>query len=134
MKNKSIQSIMLGLATISIILVSNGIVSYAQTNSSDITVGYNSSISNSSSTTVNNATSTPSDNPVVQSIDAAIKAIKDGDKDSGKKSLLKAEEALEGKSDLADAEKRVEASLAALKDGDNNAAISHAEEAKKSLS
>jgi hypothetical protein len=133
MKNKSIQSIMLGLATISIILVSNGIVSYAQTNSSDITVGYNSSISNSSSTTVNNATST-SDNPVVQSIDAAIKAIKDGDKDSGKKSLLKAEEALEGKSDLADAEKRVEASLAALKDGDNNAAISHAEEAKKSLS
>ena len=134
MKNKSIQSIMLGLATISIILVSNGIVSYAQTNSSDITVEYNSSISNSSSTTVNNATSTPSDNPVVQSIDAAIKAIKDGDKDSGKKSLLKAEEALEGKSDLADAEKRVEASLAALKDGDNNAAISHAEEAKKSLS
>ena len=134
MKNKSIQSIMLGLATISIILVSNGIVSYAQTNSSDITVGYNSSISTSSSTTVNNATSTPSDNPVVQSIDAAIKAIKDGDKDSGKKSLLKAEEALEGKSDLADAEKRVEASLAALKDGDNNAAISHAEEAKKSLS
>ena len=75
-----------------------------------------------------------SDNPVVQSIDAAIKAIKDGDKDSGKKSLLKAEEALEGKSNLADAEKRVEASLAALKDGDNNAAISHAEEAKKSLS
>ena len=134
MKNKSIQSIMLGLATISIILVSNGIVSYAQTNSSDITVGYNSSISNSSSTTMNNATSTPSDNPVVQSIDAAIKAIKDGDKDSGKKSLLKAEEALEGKSDLVDAEKRVEASLAALKDGDNNAAISHAEEAKKSLS
>ena len=124
---------MLGLATISIILVSNGIVSYAQTNSSDITVGYNSSISNSSSTTVNNTTST-SDNPVVQSIDAAIKAIKDGDKDSGKKSLLKAEEALEGKSDLVDAEKRVEASLAALKDGDNNAAISHAEEAKKSLS
>jgi len=124
---------MLGLATISIILVSNGIVSYAQTNSSDITVEYNSSISNSSSTTVNNATST-SDNPVVQSIDAAIKALKDGDKDTGKKLLLKAEEALEGKSDLVDAEKRVEASLAALKDGDNNAAISHAEEAKKSLS
>ena len=125
---------MLGLATISIILVSNGIVSYAQTNSSGPTAGYNSSISNSSSTTVNNATSTPSDNPVVQSIDAAIKAIKDGDKDSGKKLLLKAEEALEGKSDLVDAEKRVEASLAALKDGDNNAAISHAEEAKKNLS
>lgn len=134
MKNKSIQSTMLGLATISIILISNGFVSYAQTNSSGIAIGSNSSISNSSSTTVNNATSTPSDNPVVQSLDAAIKAIKDGDKDSGKKSLLKAEEALEGKSDLVDAEKRVEASLAALKDGDTNAAISHAEEAKKSLS
>ena len=133
MKSKSTVSLILGLATISIILISNGVVSYAQTNSSDLTVGYNSSISNSSSTTVNNATST-SDNPVVQSIDAAIKAIKDGDKDTGKKLLLKAEEALEGKSDLVDAEKRVEASLAALKDGDNNAAISHAEEAKKSLS
>jgi hypothetical protein len=35
----------------------------------------------------------------------------------GKKLLLKAEEALEGKSDLVDAEKRIEASLAALKDG-----------------
>jgi hypothetical protein len=133
MKNKSIQSIMLGLSTISIILVSNGIVSYAQTNSSDLTVGSNTSVSNSNSTTVNNATSTPSNNPIVQTIDTAIKAIKDGDKDTGKKSLLHAEETLEGKSDLVDAEKRVEASLAALKDGDNNAAISHAEEAKKSL-
>ena len=83
---------------------------------------------------MNNATSTPSDNPVVQSIDTAIKAIKDGDKDSGKKSLLKAEEALEGKSDLVDAEKQVETALAALKDGDTNAAISHAEEAKNNLS
>ena len=133
MKNKSFQSIMLGLATISIILVSNGFVSYAQTNSSGLRSGSNSSISNSSST-VDNATSTQSDNPIVQFIDKAISAIKDGDKDSGKKLLLKAEEALEGKSDLVDAEKRVEASLAALKDGDNNAAISHAEEAKKSLS
>jgi hypothetical protein len=132
MKNKSILCIMLGLATMSIILVSNGIVvSYAQTNSSDLNIGSNST---SNSTTMNNATSTPSDNPVVQSIDSAIKAIKDGDKDSGKKSLLKAEEALEGKSNLVDAEKRVEASLAALKDGDTSAAISHAEEAKKSLS
>jgi hypothetical protein len=134
MKNKSIQSIMLGLATISIILVSNGFVSYAQTNYSDPAAGSNTSNSNSSSTTVNNATTTPSNNPVVQSIDEAIKAIKDGNKDSGKKSLLQAEEALEGKSDLVDAEKRVEASLAALKDGDANGAISHAEEAKKNLS
>jgi hypothetical protein len=128
MKNKSIQSLMLGFATISIILISNGVVSYAQTNST-------MDMSNSTnSTTANNATSTSSDNPIVKSIDDAIKAIQNGDKDSGKKSLLKAEEALEGKSGLVDAEKRVEAALAALKDGDTNAAISHAEEAKNNIS
>jgi len=128
MKSKSTVSLILGLATISIILISNGVVSYAQTNST-------MAMSNSTnSTKVNNATSTSSDNPIVKSIDDAIKAIKNGDKDSGKKSLLKAEEALEGKSGLGDAEKRVEAALAALKDGDTTAAISHAEEAKKSIS
>lgn len=134
MKTKSISSIMLGLAaTISIFLISNGIVSYAQSNSSEVTLGTNTSISASNSTQVNNATS-QSDNPTVQSIDAAIKALNDGDKDTAKKLLLKAEESLEGKPDLEGAEKRVEASLAALKDGDTNAAISHAEEAKKNLS
>jgi hypothetical protein len=93
----------------------------------------NTSISTSNSTLANNATS-QSDNPTVQSIDAAIKALNDDDKDTAKKLLLKAEESLEGKADLVDAEKRVEASLAALKDGDINGAISHAEEAKKNLS
>lgn len=133
MKTKSISSMMLGLvATISIFLISNGIVSYAQSNSSEVTLGANTSISASNSTQVNNATS-QSDNPTVQSIDAAIKALNDGDKDAAKKLLLKAEESLEGKPDLEGAEKRVEASLAALKDGDTNAAISHAEEAKKNL-
>lgn len=130
MKSKSTVSLILGLATITIILISNGVVSYAQTNST-----MESAMSNSTnSTTANNATTTSSDNPVVKSIDDAIKAIQNGDKDSGKKSLLKAEEALEGKSGLGDAEKRVEAALAALKDGDTTAAISHAEEAKKSIS
>ena len=133
MKTKSISSMMLGLvATISIFLISNGIVSYAQSNSSEVTLGTNTSISAYNSTQVNNATS-QSDNPTVQSIDAAIKALNDGDKDAAKKLLLKAEESLEGKPDLEGAEKRVEASLAALKDGDTNAAISHAEEAKKNL-
>ena len=133
MKTKSISSMMLGLvATISIFLISNGIVSYAQSNSSEVTLDTNTSISTSNSTQVNNATS-QSDNPTVQSIDAAIKALNDGDKDGAKKLLLKAEESLEGKPDLENAEKRVEASLAALKDGDTNAAISHAEEAKKNL-
>ena len=131
MKNKSIQFLMFGILS-SIILVSHGIASYAQTNSSNPTIGTNTSISSSNSTA--NSTSIQSDYPVVQSIEKAIKAIKDGDNKSGKKSLLEAEEALEGKSDLVDAEKRVEAALAALKDGDTNGAISHAEEAMKNIS
>jgi hypothetical protein len=121
---------------VSILIFSNGIVSYAQTNVLNLTT--NSSMSNTTtavnSTGINNTTSSTSDNPVVQSIDAAISAIKSSDNKAGKKLLYEAESALEGKSDVVDAEKRVEASLQALKDGDTNAAISHAEEAKKSLS
>jgi outer membrane protein assembly factor BamD (BamD/ComL family) len=132
MKTKLIASMMLGLAAISMLLFSNGIVSYAQSNSSEVTLGNNTTISSSNSTQVNNSTS-QSDNPTVQSIDEAIKALNTGDKDTAKKLLLKAEESLEGKSSLEDAEKRVEAALAALKDGDINSAISHAEEAKKNL-
>jgi len=134
MNNRIIQSIMFGITTISLLLVSNSVGTSAQTNFTNA-IG-NSNVSNSTlnSTSVTNSTSTNSDNPIVQSIDAAIKAIKDGDKDSGKKLLLKAEEALEGKSDLVDAEKRIEASLAALKDGDNNGAISQADEAKRNIS
>ena len=132
MKNKSIQFLLFAIVT-SIILASHGLVSYAQTNSSNPTIGTNTTISNSNSTNTN-STTIKSDNPVVQSIEKAIQAIKDGDNKSGKKSLLEAEEALEGKSDLVDAEKRVEAALAALKDGDTNGAISHAEEAMKDIS
>lgn len=130
MKNKSIQFLMFGILT-SVIVASHGVVSYSQTNSSMPTIGTNTSSINSTTT---NSTAVQSDNPVVQSIEKAIKAIRDGDNKSGKKSLLEAEEALEGKSDLVDAEKRVEAALAALKDGDNNGAISHAEEAMKKMS
>ena len=83
MKSKSTVSLILGLATISIILISNGVVSYAQTNST-------MAMSNSTnSTKVNNETSTSSDNPIVKSIDDAIKAIKNGDKDSGMRLELK---------------------------------------------
>lgn len=132
MKTKLIIYTTLGLAAISMLLLSNGIVSYAQSNSSEVTLGTNTTISDSNSTQVNNSTS-QSDNPTVKSIDAAIKALNDDDKDTAKKLLLKAEESLEGKSNLEGAEKRVEAALAALKDGDINSAISHAEEAKKNL-
>jgi hypothetical protein len=125
---------MFGIATISLLLVSNSVGTSAQTNFTNAIGDSNVSNSTLNSTSVTNSTSTNSDNPIVQSIDAAIKAIKDGDKDSGKKLLLKAEEALEGKSDLVDAEKRIEASLAALKYGDNNGAISQADEAKRNIS
>ena len=134
MNNRTIQSIMFGIATISLLLVSNSVGTSAQTNFTNAIGDSNVSNSTLNSTSVTNSTSTNSDNPIVQSIDAAIEAIKDGDKDSGKKLLLKAEEALEGKSDLVDAEKRIEASLAALKDGDNNGAISQADEAKMNIS
>lgn len=132
MKTKSIVFLMLGLATISIILFSNGIVLHAQTTDSNVSLNSNTSLSGNNATQENNATS-QLDNPTVQSLDAAIKALNDGDKDGSKKLLLQAEESLEDKSDLQDAEKRVEASLAALKDGDTNAAISHAEEAIKNI-
>jgi len=133
MNTKLITPVMLGLAAISMILFSNGLVSYGQSNSSEVTLGTNTTTSGSNSTQANNSTS-QSDNPNVQSIDDAIKALNAGDKDTAKKLLLKAEESLEGKSNLEGAEKRVEAALAALKDGDINSAISHAEEAKKNLS
>jgi outer membrane protein assembly factor BamD (BamD/ComL family) len=133
MNTKLITPVMLGLAAISMILFSNGLVSYGQSNSSEVTLSTNTTISGSNSTQANNSTS-QTDNPTVQSIDDAIKALNAGDKDTAKKLLLKAEESLEGKSNLEGAEKRVEAALAALKDGDINSAISHAEEAKKNLS
>lgn len=133
MNTKLITPVMLGLAAISMILFTNGLVSYGQSNSSEVTLDTNTTISGSNSTQANNSTS-QSDNPTVQSIDDAIKALNAGDKDTAKKLLLKAEESLEGKSNLEGAEKRVEAALAALKDGDINSAISHAEEAKKNLS
>jgi hypothetical protein len=136
MNKKSASGILLGLVMISILLISNGIASYAQTNVLNMTT--NSTMSNataaSNSSGITNTTSLTSDNPVLKSIDDAISAIKSSDNKAGKKLLYEAESALEGKSDVVDAEKRIEASLQALKDGDTNAAISHAEEAKKSLS
>ena len=132
MYRQSIQVTLLGLATISVFLISNGVSSYAQTNYPDPSVDSNSSLETNTTGTTN-ATALQSDNPVAQSIDSAIKSINDGDTKSGKKSLLEAEDALEGKADLVNAEKHIEASLQALKEGDSNGAISHAESAKANL-
>ena len=137
MNKKLAKGILLGIGMMTMLLISNGVVSYAQTN--DLNLTTNSTMSNETAAAANssgitNTTSLTSENPVVKSIDAAISAIKSNDNHEGKKLLYEAESALEGKSDVVDAEKRIEASLQALKDGDTNAAISHAEEAKKSLS
>src|SRR5215208_5874860 len=78
-------------------------------------------------------TNSSSDNTVVVQIDAAIRAIKDGKTGEGRKHLFEAEKLMEGKPSIADSEKRVEAAIKALSDGDSNGSISQAEEAKKSL-
>jgi hypothetical protein len=78
-------------------------------------------------------TSSSSDDPVVMQTDAAIIAIKDGKTDEGRKHLLEAEKLMEGRPSIADSEKRIEAAIKALNDGDSNGSISQAEEAKKSL-
>ena len=131
MNNRSIQVVLMGLATVSLLLVTNGLSSYAQTTYSNQTVGSNTS-SSTANTTGTNATSLPS-NPVVKNLDEGIKAIKADDKSAGKKALLHAESALEGKSDSVDAEKHVEAAIQALKEGDSNGAISQAQQAKEKL-
>ena len=131
MNNKSIQVVLMGLATVSLLLVTNGVGSYAQTTYSNQTASSNTT-SSAANAAGSNATSLPS-NPVAKNIDEGIKAIKADDKPAGKKALLHAESALEGKSDAVDAEKHVEAAIQALKEGDTNGAISHAEQAKEKL-
>jgi hypothetical protein len=131
MYNKPIYAVLMGLATVSLLLVTNVVGSYAQTTYTNQTVGSNTS-SSTANTTGTNATSLPS-NPVVKNLDEGIKAIKADDKSAGKKALLHAESTLEGKSDSVDAEKHVEAAIQALKEGDTNGAISHAEQAKEKL-
>ena len=108
------------LAIIPLLLISNSVTSYGQTNSTNAT----------------NQTSTTADGPnseIVKLIDSGISMIKSGDNDGAKKSLLQAESGLEGKPNLSGAEKHIEASLQALKDNDKNGALTHAQEAKKGL-
>lgn len=79
------------------------------------------------------AESSSSSDPVIMHIDSAISAIKSRDNDEGRKQLLEAEKLLEGVESAVDSEKRIEAALKILKDGDSNGSISQAEEAKKLL-
>ena len=114
--------IQFSLAILPLLLISNSVVAFGQTN-----------ITNSTGDTNQTATSSGPNNEIIQSIDAGIASINKGDSDGAKKSFYQAELALEDKPNLSSVEKQVEASLKALKDGDTNAAITHAEEAKKNL-
>lgn len=110
------------LSILPLLLISGSVVAFGQTN-----------ISNSTQTSNQTGASSDSNNDIIQSIDSGIASINNGDNDGAKKSFYQAELALEDKPDLSSVEKQIEASLKALKDGDTNAAITHAEEAKKSL-
>ena len=106
------------LAIVPLLLISNSVASYGQTN-----------------TTPTNQTNTASgpNSGIVKLIDSGISMIKSGDNEGAKKSLLQAESGLEDKPNVSGAEKHIEASLKALKDNDTNGALTHAEEAKKGL-
>ena len=66
-------------------------------------------------------------------LDSAITAIQGGNTEEGKKQLLQSEKLLEDTPSASGAEKHIEAALQALKQGENNGSITHAEEAKKML-
>ena len=106
------------LAIVPLLLISNSVTSFGQDNTTS---------SNQAST------SNSPNSDIIKSIDSSISMIKSSDSEGAKKSLLQAESSLEDKPNLSGAEKHIEASLKALKEGDTNGALTHAEEAKKGL-
>ena len=114
-----LSAILITGAIASLILMSNIVLSSATMQSDD-----------DSSTT---STTKSSNDQVIMHIDAAISAIKSGNNDEGRKQLLQAEKSLEGIESAVESEKRIEAALNILKDGDSNGSISQAEQAKKLL-
>jgi hypothetical protein len=118
-----LSTILLTGAIAGLILMSNIVLSSATMQSNGDT----------STTAPTTSTTKSSNDKVIMNIDAAISSIKSGDNDEGRKQLLEAEKSLEGVTSVVDAEKRIEAALKILKDGDSNGSISQAEEAKKLL-
>ena len=118
-----LSTILLTGAIAGLILMSNIVLSSATMQSNGDT----------STTAPTTSTTKSSNDKVIMNIDAAISSIKSGDNDEGRKQLLEAEKSLEGVESAVDAEKRIEAALKILKDGDSNGSISQAEEAKKLL-
>jgi hypothetical protein len=128
MKTENTSILLAALLTIALsgLMIASGLVistAKAQSNTTEMNATSNATSYTSSST----------DDPVVVQTDAAIIAIKDGKTDEGRKHLLEAEKLMEGRPSIADSEKRIEAAIKALNDGDSNGSISQAEEAKKSL-
>ena len=128
MKTENTRILLVALLTITLsgLMIASGLViptAKAQSNATEMNATSNATSNTSSST----------DDPVVVQTDAAIIAIKDGKTDEGRKHLLEAEKLMEGRPSIADSEKRIEAAIKALNDGDSNGSISQAEEAKKSL-
>ena len=128
MKTENTRILLVALLTITLsgLMIASGLVistAKAQSNATETNATSNATSNTSAST----------DDPVVVQTDAAIIAIKDGKTDEGRKHLLEAEKLMEGRPSIADSEKRIEAAIKALNDGDSNGSISQAEEAKKSL-
>ena len=109
------------LAIVPLLLISNSVTSYGQTNTTNAT------------NQTNATTASGPNSELIKLIDSGIAMINSGDNEGAKKSLLQAESGLEDKPNLSGAEKHIEASLKALKEGDKNGALMHAEEAKKGL-
>jgi hypothetical protein len=121
-----LSTILITGAIAALILMSNIVLSSA-------TMQSNSDTSTSATTATTTSTTKSSNDKVIMNIDSAISFIKSGDNDEGRKQLLEVEKSLEGVTAAVDAEKRIEAALKILKDGDSNGSISQAEEAKKLL-
>ncbi|WP_458718915.1 hypothetical protein [Candidatus Nitrosocosmicus sp. R] len=109
-----------------LLLISNSVLSFGQSNATN-------SIAITSSNQTNTTSADNPNNEIIKSIDTGILMIKTGDNDGAKKSLYQSEASLEDQPNQSGAEKHIEASLKALKDGDTNGALTHAEEAKKGL-
>jgi hypothetical protein len=126
MKPKNISPVTLLTAALLGLMVASGFVV------STATAQSNTTAMNTTTNTITNTSSSSAD-PVVIQLDTAIAAIKDGKSDEGKKYLFEAEKLMEGNPSIAEAEKRVEAAIKALSDGDSNGSVNQAEEARKSL-
>ena len=114
------------LSIVPLLLISNSVLSFGQSNATN-------SIAITSSNQTNTTSAHNPNNEIIKSIDTGILMIKSGDNDGAKKSLYQAEASLEDQPNQSGAEKHIEASLKALKDGDTSGALTHAEEAKKGL-